>query len=262
MATPPITLAGCDHDPLCHGYRWHITDENALAEIVARVVVGQYRHAQRVIQGAVANPPAVPDTSKQQALLRLAPAAPGKNSYHRDGWIFQIIAWIAAMMSSPAVACSVPHMQLAHKGFDAVLVPLEADGKALQGIVICEEKATENPRSTIYKEVWPDIEQLEDGRRDSELQSELSAILERAAIPNVDQLIEAAQWREKKRYRVSITISRSDDGTIEREALFKGYDNSATGEVIRRRAETLCLPPLRAWMDQFCARVSAAVTVQ
>ncbi len=260
-----IHLAACDHDPLCCGYRWHIRDENALAELVAWTLQGYGFHAARILANLDPVQPVPPETVKNQAIQMLAlPPRTGNVTprWHRDGLIFQHIAWIAAHVSAPGqIAASLPHPRAADKGFDALFVPIEQNNTAIQGIVICEEKATDRPRDQIRDGVWPDIRRVEAGERDAELNNELSAVLSSYRVTNLDQFIADANWANHKAYRVSITIDSQHDPDDPRRALFRGYDECAPGpNTDRRRAETICLPHLRNWMDHFCELVTAAIS--
>src|SRR6266498_5113115 len=159
-----IHLAACDHDPLCCGYRWHIRDENALAELVAWTLQGYGFHAARILANLDPVQPVPPETVKNQAIQMLAlPPRTGNVTprWHRDGLIFQHIAWIAAHVSAPGqIAASLPHPRAADKGFDALFVPIEQNNTAIQGIVICEEKATDRPRDQIRMVCGPIFEGL------------------------------------------------------------------------------------------------------
>jgi len=250
----------CDHDPLCHGYRWQIDDEGTLVELVAWTIQGYWLHAERILANLDPVHPVAPATVKNQAVnLLTLPAGTGNVAprWHRDGLVFQHIAWIAAHICGPErIATSVPHPRMADKGFDALLVPVDNDNNALHGIIVCEEKATENPRSQIRDEVWPDFESIEAGDRDAELNNELSAILRSYGVENLDAVIADANWTNHRAYRVSITIGSLHNSDDQRRALFKGYDECVPGQKCdRRRAETICIPKLRAWMNQFCTQV-------
>lgn len=255
-----IRLVKCDHNPLCCGYRWRVDDESALAELVAWTTQGYGLHAERILANLDPIHPVPAETIKKQAIEMLTlPAGTGNEAarWHRDGVVFQHIAWIAAHLSGQGeIAASLPHPRTADKGFDALLVPIDKDNNALHGIIICEEKATENPRTQIRDEVWPDFERIEAGERDAELNNELSAILRSYGVVNLDTFIADANWTNHRAYRVSITIGSLHDPDLRRRALFKGYDECVPGPKFnRRRAETICIPKLRDWMDQFCARV-------
>jgi len=82
----PLTLAPVSHGTLCHGSRWIIADEEDLTSTVARLALGQARHVAAILAGIDKMPPAI----------KLLTVPTGKPPYHRDGWVFQAISWIAA----------------------------------------------------------------------------------------------------------------------------------------------------------------------
>lgn len=259
-----VRFVACDHAPLCHGFRWEILDEQALALLVAWILEGYYHHAARILARLDSKNPVTPATIKRQAIkLVTLPPNTGDEAvrWHRDGLVFQHISWLAAHANAVgSIASSFPHFRTAHKGFDALLVPLKNRTTALEGIVICEDKATTNPRKQITENVWPEIETIEAGERDAELNGELTAILRDYGIQNLDKVITAAHWLNQEAYRVSITVGPSHEPEIARRNLFEGFDNHASGvNVKRRRAETFCLHNMRDWMDEFCKKVVAAV---
>lgn len=261
-----IRLANCNHDPLCCGYRWVIQDQLALAQLVAWTMQGHYRHAERLLTELASGIAPNFQTIKQQAINNITlPANTGNEAarWHRDGLVFQQIAWIAAQLEARGkVATSMPHIRPAHKGFDSLLVPLNDKREALAGIVICEDKATTNPRRQITSKVWPEVASVEAGERDAELNAELTLILERGGVANIDEILCNALWLNRKFYRVSITITPNYDTEPARRDLFEGYDAHAPGLLDRRRAETLVLKDLRIWMDTFCAQVIAAIQAE
>ena len=259
-----IQFVACDHAPLCHGYRWEVRDEPALAQLVAWILEGHYHHAAQILARLDSSRPIPSSTIKRQAVgLVTLPPKTGNEAvrWHRDGLVFQHISWLAAHCNAPGtIASSFPHFRTAHKGFDALLVPLKDRTTALDGIVICEDKATTNPRNQIVEKVWPEIRTIEAGERDAELNGELTAILRNSGIQNLEQVITAAHWLNKKIYRISITVDPSHEPERERRKLFKGFDKHAPGaEPTRRRAETLCLNSMRNWMDEFCGRITTAI---
>jgi hypothetical protein len=76
---------------------------------------------------------------------------------------------------------------------------------------------------------------------------------------DIDAAISNILWKDARRYRVSITVSETHSIQQARKRLFKGFDTSAPGGVERRRAETIHIPDLRQWMQQFAFRVIAHV---
>lgn len=111
--------------------------------------------------------------------------------------------------------------------------------------------------------VWPDIVDLEAGGRVAELTSETTAMLEaqQHAFPalDIDEAIESILWHEARRYRVSVTVSDEHKGEPKRKALFAGFDTTAGGDLIKRRAETMHFDDLRGWMNDFAARVTQKI---
>jgi hypothetical protein len=88
-------LDTCEHNPLCHGYRWTIDDEVALAKLVAWTMQGHYQHAEHILASLnVTMPPNHPSIKKQAVgRLTLSPGL-GKNEparWHRDGLVFQML---------------------------------------------------------------------------------------------------------------------------------------------------------------------------
>lgn len=252
-----LTLTQIDHKGLCHGWGWTIEDEDALAERIARVALGQYRHVAKILAGAgVVGPSASADHAA--AAIHLLTVNPGEDPWHRDGWIFQTISWIAAHQHGHGTATRPPHILKAHKGFDGMQLELSNDGKSIIAVIVFEDKATDNARSTIRDDVWPGIAALDAGERVTELTHEISAMLEAqqriAPDLDVDTAIANILWKDARRYRVSITIGDTHLKENARARLFKGFDTKAPGDVRRRRADTIYVPELRKWMDAFAQR--------
>jgi hypothetical protein len=247
-----LLLTKVDASDICQGSDWAVEDQDALAEHVARIAVGQYRHVAKILTGTGSAPPPSEDEVKANAITLLTAEDPN-NPWHRDGWLFQAISWIAAYTGGGA-AIRPPHLIKAHKGFDGLQLELTPDG-AVQAVIIFEDKATEYPRDTIRDDVLPGIAKLEKGERRNELGQEVAALLETQVRTypdlDVDAAIQRIVWKEARRYRVAITVASPHNGDAKRNALFKGYDTSAPGDLQRRGAETMTVPDLRNWMHAF-----------
>lgn len=256
-----LTLSSITHSDLCHGWSWTVTDEDVLAERVARIVLGQYRHVAKILEGAGVPGPVVSADQAKAAIKQLT-LGEGEDPWQRDGWIFQAISWIAAHQAPSGSITRAPHIRKADKGFDGLQLELNADGTAITAVVVFEDKATDNARDTIRDEVWPGIVKLEKGERLNELTHEVSAMLAQQAVDpafDVDSAIANTLWNEARRYRVSITIGDTHNSDAARSTLFKGFDESAPGVIERRRADTIYLPALRDWMAAFADRVIAKI---
>lgn len=249
------------HSPgLCEGSEWIVLNEDALAELVARIAVGQYRHVAKILLGEGAAEHSVTQAAKTDAIAMLT-LKPNEKPWHRDGWLFQAISWIAAH-DAGGVGIRAPHLIKAHKGFDGLKLELTSTGH-VTAVIIFEDKATEQSRDTIRNDVWPGIVSIEQGARTNELSQEVSALLEAQlrTFPNldIDAAVQQIVWKNARHYRVAITVDKPHNTAEERKKLFKDYDIHAPGNVARRGAETLCVPNLRVWMNDFSERVESKI---
>jgi hypothetical protein len=240
-----LTLEKVSAPGLCEGSEWVVSDEDALAEHVARIAVGQYRHVAKILLGEGATAAAATQWAKADAITLLT-LKKDEEPWHRDGWLFQAISWIAAHNAS-GVAIRAPHLIKAHKGFDGLKLELNDAGE-VTAVIIFEDKATEHPRDTM-RNVWLGIAKLEQGQRTNELSQEVSSLLEAQlkTFPklDVDAAVQQIVWKEARRYRIAITVDKPHSTAEKRKGLFKDYDTHAPGDIARRGAETMCLPDLR-----------------
>jgi hypothetical protein len=252
-----ISLTPFNHDNLCYGSAWVVENEDVLADQIARVALGQSRHVQKILAGTHLGP--LPTTRSAAAGAIALLTVVGKDPWHRDGWMFQTMSWIAALRATPDGIIRPPHMILAHKGFDGLQLEMDKKTGTIVAAVIFEDKATENPRDTIRDEVWPDFSKLEAGDRENILTAEVVALLETQPDIDPDIAIQNIIWKEARRYRVSITVGDTHADAAGRRRLFHDYDAKVAGEVDRRRAETFYVHDLRQWMSELAAKAIAAI---
>lgn len=256
----PIQLIPIPTNEVMHGYIWTLKSEEELARLVARLLLGHYLHVEKLLAGRNLKATTVDGAAAKAAKARLT-VKKGQEPWHRDGLLFQAISWVAAHKAAdPSLSVfSLPHQIPAHKGFDGLQVELNKNGR-FSGLIIFEDKATENPRSTIKLDVWPAIQLLETGQRQNELMQETTALLQRAQVNNPDKIIEGIVWNRLRKFRVSITGGPGHDSNPGLAGLFKDYDSVAPGnDVGKRRAEVICFADLRPWMRQFATKVRRAI---
>jgi len=258
-----LTLKAVNHGDLCHGWTWEINDEDQLVDDVARVAMGQFRHVARILAGLGAR--AAPTSAEHVAdAMKKLTVEEDSDPWHRDGWLFQTISWIAAHHNKGSAIIRAPHIRKADHGFDGLQLELSEDGTSISAMVIFEDKATTSPRQTIVGKVWPELLGMEAGERITELTHEAAALLETQLGADTDFDIAAAVgeilWKEARRYRVSITVSDEHEAEEARAALFKGFNKKVGGDVVRRRAETILIPDMRDWMAEFAERVKIRIT--
>lgn len=249
----PLQQTICPPCDECHGYQWLIQNEDYLAQLVAKLLMGQYRHVQKILGNDDPGRAALIGQEGINDLIKKMTATTDTEIYHRDGWVFQMITWIAAKLIEPGLMSAPPQSQSAMPGLDNLFV--RAEGNKVTQVVIGEDKATINERDTVRKKVWPELKDFETGRRDHELLNEITPILERnSGELDVDECLVSLFWEQIRAYRVCITVETPKDANT-RKRLFKDYDKVAAGPINKRCAETFVVGPLRPWMDSFCGKV-------
>jgi hypothetical protein len=247
-----IILTPFDHGELCHGWSWTVQDEALLASQIARVALGQSRHVAKILAGAQLGPHSTTEAAVAGAVAMLTSIEDDPS--HRDGWMFQVMSWIAANRATPSGLIRAPHMILADKGFDGLQLEIDGATGLVVAAVIFEDKATDNPRDTIRKKVWPEFEKLEAGERENVLTAEVTALLMTHREIDVDHAIRSVIWKQARHYRISITVGDRHAGEVGRRRLFKGYDSIAGGAAKRRRGEIILIPDLRLWMARLAEK--------
>ena len=250
----PISFTPIYEQDCWSGSTWTVHDEAALAQMVARVALGQSRSVERILIATDASSIGHL-TGGFAGAKELLTVQEGADPYHRDGWLFQVVSWIAAHRQARGALIRAPQMIKADKGLDGLIV--EFDDNKMARVVICEEKATEQARQKIREAVWPEFEHFETGARDNELVATVTALLERSGDGDPDKTVADILWRDKRAYRVAVTVGQSHSTTEGRKRLFEGYDSIVSGDVARRRAETLLLDDVRAWIDTIASQATA-----
>ena len=255
----PITLNSFTSTDLCFGNKWEISDRDLLIDIVAEVLVGRARHAQKVLEGLGQLDSAVDyrDQVLLDAIQKLTING-DVDVYHRDGLVFQIFSWVAAHKGAGnSSIIATPHLIRAQKGFDGLQVDINSSNRKVDSIRIFEDKATENPRDTIREKVWPEFKEFYDGKRESELEDQLSTLLLTKAhlVDDIDDAIETLIWKDVGKFRVAITVESSHDSEAGIKRLFKDYDEIVPEDIDFRQAEYIHIDNLRTWMDDFCNEV-------
>lgn len=253
---PPLIGERFDEE-LIHGYCWKSGNEEELAILVAKLLLGQHRHVRKIMEGVSSPNPSFTKTMVEHTLNKLAPSSDAAK-LHRDGWLFQIIAWIGIRIADRGqLLISPPHDRPADKGFDALVIKLSKDSATPVAMMICEEKATENPRNKFQQQVLHEFRDCKSGARDAEIKSELTTLLEASvADEDVDEFLDLVMWQRERAYRVCLTIPESDPDNTYLSKLFKGFDDEVDGSVSQRRAETFHVEQLRDWMDRFAEKVT------
>lgn len=250
----PITLRAFDSQKDWTGCTWSVPSIDELANAIAIVATGQAYHVAEILHsvGLAAMP-----TSKgaQREAVRLLTAT--GNVAHRDGWMFQVMSWLAAQKRAPGALMNTPHLIHAHKGLDGLQVVIDGAGK-VTAVIIFEDKATVNPRQMVVNKVWPEFAKFEQGEYQNLIAHDVTQLLSNASHVNPREAVVNIMWNQVRRYRLSITDKQSTAASHEK--LFDGYAKYVPGKRERRRAEVFEVADLRNWMEQVasCAKAKAS----
>lgn len=230
---------------------WRVNDENELAHAIADLALGQWAHVVKLLETSDEWKPANADYAIDGAIRDLT-VAPGKDPWHRDGWVFQMISWIVAVESGKGPV-RAPQMDQASKGFDGLQIRMS--GKSVKRVILFEDKATDSPRDTVREKVWPEFEDLEAGTRNHALSGEIASLL--STIHGIDPAtaVDRIMRKPRKRsYRVSVTTGEYHARAADFNGLFDGYEGVVKGARRRRHGHVLELEDLRPWMNALCDR--------
>ena len=226
--------------------------------MIARVALGQYRHVLQILRETDCIAYAPTENALKGAIRTLTAKDPEK-PWQRDGWLFQVLSWIAANIHDHTTLKSPPHIIHADKGFDGLHLTLDRVNNNVISVVICEEKATDGPRGMITSQVWPEFQSIEAGVRDNELVAETTTLLDQNSHVDPDRAVHNILWTHARAYRISITIGDKENSNDGRKALFMGYKSKAPGNnVKKRRAETFYRKDLRGWMKRIAKKAIQA----
>jgi hypothetical protein len=256
----PFKFDKFDCSPLVIDDEYSITDEGKLAEYVGEVVLGYFAHVKRIINELEVSGSKVGENEIDLAIAKVNSS--GKNDveiYKRDGWLFQIISWLALLVENKGKSfyCQQPHDAPAQHGIDGVAIILSTEF-LIEQLIITEDKCTTNHRDRIA-EIWEEFREFEKGSNNNKLVSRISALIEHL---NDGKVLEANQNNiynnNLRKYRVGLNRKDGHQSSNGRKKLFKDYDNCVTGDDPHRRfASTVHQNGIRNWMEQFSLKVIA-----
>lgn len=251
----PLINKISDYSPLLNDYEIIITDEDKLAKYVGEIILGNYLHIQKIIDHKNSKTYSQPDRAIDLAINKLKTQ---QEIFKRDGWVFQIISWIALRIENKGAIfyCQQPHDATAQHGIDGLAVTLNAS-KEITSIIISEDKCSKNQRGIIRKEVWPEFTSYEKGLYDNKLVSRISAMLANLDDDKIMASINKDAYRtEIRRYRVGINTATKHKDKKGRKKLFLGYNTCVPDKSNKRRTSaTLHQDNIRSWMNSFSKKV-------
>jgi hypothetical protein len=256
----PLFTEAVSIDADCIGDRWSVQDVTQLARLTAVIAMGQAAYAAHILKELLpATPAFTNDDLCNEAKIKLTIQDDGKKPrtgyprWHRDGFIFEVISWIAARQNHGELALMKdPHVSATSQGIDGLMIELADDKSKVVMTTVFEDKCTENPRETFLQKVIPAFLERHKNKRSAELVATAAVLLRMAGIGEAAaaQLSAAVMDSSQRRYRAAFALTKEHDGQNERKKLFKGY-NALAGISQNQRvgASLIVNGELREWFD-------------
>ncbi len=278
--TVPLTIYPENAHPICNLSRWYIADENTFVEVLAWLYLRKPLHAKRVIAELAPGVAGFPGNEHQNAIRLLqvdlsdiAADLAGTDQQkvasaehkrvariaHRDGLLFQHISWISAAIQFPTARAKPPHVRKADKGFDGLIIELSPGQTALTKLIICEDKASENPRPLVTSSIWPEATSIFSGDRDLEILDAVTAMLESVDEKLREEALASITWDRIRKFRVALTGGADQEREGAYAHLFVGFDTAVGGTGEDRLAEVMPMVDVRAYLAYLAGAVSAKI---
>jgi hypothetical protein len=228
--------------------------------LVAFVLLGRAREAARALEGA--QPGAAIASPQLKASLRAKLLVQGEQAiWHRDGLLFEIMAWLVAEMTArPNEVVLEPHLSSTQQGLDTIKIQFDPVARDIARAVIYEQKCTDNARQPFLTKVLPEFKKWLDGFRDGELLQIAVALIERFDLTDGERqrIYDRLVQQRPLAFQASLTVTPSSFGTTQCVALFTGYA-ALTPNIANRLGDTLPLQAIRPWFEAIAQQVWAVI---
>jgi hypothetical protein len=273
----PLIIQPEAPSPVCKLSIWSVADAVSFIDVLAWLYLRKPTHASKVIQALEPGSAGFGGREFENAiaLLRHQTADIAANLLSsdaataekaklvndarvalRDGLLFQHVSWVAAALQFPTAKSRSPHVRKADKGFDGLLI--EVGKGALSRVVLCEDKATTNPRDQVTQRVWPEVKLVVAGDKDLEILDAVTALLDTMMSDDErEAVLISATWQRSREFRIAVTAAPTDLRPDGYGHIFGGYDTQVAGDVGVRMAEVMPLPDVRGYFEGLAGRVVA-----
>jgi len=277
----PLQISQSTVPALCLLSSWAINDDDAFIQAIAWLYLQKPNHAHKIANklapfkkaGLPGNPfigamaklkyrrddldPALlsPDSKVSEKAQKELDARVS----HRDGLLFQHISWLAAAIQYPGALKAPPHARAADKGFDGMILDVDAASPAISRLIMCEDKASIDPRPIVRKDVWRELQIIQAGTRDDEVNSSVQGLLstlKSATDEQVEEILEAVCWKKVRQFRVALAVGANRQKKGQYTHLFKGFNKAVPeGTDQTRFAEVMPMSDVRQVLDEIANKV-------
>lgn len=264
-AAHPLLTQAVLVDKNCIGLRWFAQDEKQLAGLIAIVAMGQALFAANILKNLLPASPAFKNSHLcREAKIKLTVQEDGKlprtgyPQWQRDGFIFEVISWIAARQNQSAlVLLQAPHISATSQGLDGLMIELNADKSKVLATTVFEDKCSDNPRGTFRDKVMPAFLARHRNERSAEMVAAAAALLHAAGIDEASavEIAAAVMDTDKRSYRAAFALTTEHDSQSQRTKLFNGYEAlDGLSKEQRVGAGLIVSGKLRDWFDSLAAQ--------
>jgi len=177
------------------------------------------------------------------------------DTWARDGLLFQHVSWVAVRIQMPSAHMTPPHVRQSDKGFDGFIIDINPSDNALTRLVLCEDKASHDPRKLITQSVWAEIRDIVGGGRDDQITAGIINLVR--ALPDIDEeeFINDIFWGDGREFRVSVATGEEvrKDGFFVH--LMEGFEKAAGGKHESRVGSVLAFPEVRSGLQSLADEV-------
>lgn len=234
-------------------------NDNELAALIAIVAMGQATQASYILKELVPAEPAFTfDELRGEAKIKLTvqdpPSKPrtGYPKWQRDGFVFEVISWIAAKITHGDQALlKNPHVSATSQGLDGLMLQLNGGKDAVESSTVFEDKCTDDPRNTFLAKVVPGFLDRHQNLRSAEIIDAAGALLRIAGLADKDaaRLSAAVTEISKRKYRAAFSLPSEYDTLAARQSLFADYDRIENITAGQRIGASFITPTdMRTWI--------------
>lgn len=264
---PPLICEPCEIDENCIGERWVPTNQDELAALIAIIAMGQASQVAYILEELSPATPAFSfEELRSEAKIKLTveePASKPRKGYpqwQRDGFVFEVISWIAAKLTYGETALlKDPHVSATSQGLDGLMLQLASNGDAIESSTVFEDKCSDDPRSTFLQKVIPGFQDRHKNLRSAEIIDAAAALLRSAGLSNKDAALLSAAVTDTslRKYRAAFSLSDSYDTVEERKKLFANYNRVEEIDATQRIGASFIAPPkMREWINEIAEKAT------
>lgn len=277
----PIQITQSTIPALCLLSCWSVRNDDSFIQAIAWLYLQKPNHAEKIVKalaplrktGLPGNPfigamkklvykrddlESAFSSSDQKTRKKAQKELDARIS-HRDGLLFQHISWLAAASQFPNALKAPPHARAADKGFDGMIFDVNVKDPDISRLIMCEDKASTNPRPIVHNDVWKELKTILAGTRDDEVNSAVQSLLSTlkgVSEDEVEEILDAICWKKSRQFRVALAVGDDRKKRSGYQHLFKGFDMAVPdGTDQTRFAEVMPMSDVRQVLDGIAVRV-------